>query len=196
MGYNTFWKAAEVTLIGYNVSRIRIASAELPPGSDGNRDASVVMHRAGFKHPDQEQVKYKGRWSEAALVQWAQKSTYGTIADSFSPQKYRYDVVRGFGYEASVVGILSSERPTADEMREIFLAVAKQYPQWRFAITRLSALDNKSRTMLGTAGVESSMITVLYNRTRYVLRGEEKVGDANRGGCEKAQGRAPHGGKG
>lgn len=162
------------------VRRVRLAASPLPKGKDGNRDASLTLLRPTFEDPDAKRVKFSGKWSPEAILQWVKKRSYPTTARVFDLQRYSHKALANAGWEACAVLVLQGQEGDGEAMQSMQPMIDKYQKEWRFVITSFGDLNDEQHDMLGLAPGSNSAISILREGRRYLLEGIDNLRDEKR----------------
>lgn len=162
------------------VRRVRLAASPLPKGKDGNRDASLTLLRPTFEDPDAKRVKFSGKWSPEAIVQWVKKRSYPTVARVFDSHMYSHKDLAETGWEAFAVLVLRGQDGSNEVVQSMQPMIDKYQKEWRFVTTTFGNLNDEQHDVLGLALGSEPTISILREGRRYLLQGVDNLRDEKR----------------
>jgi len=187
-----FFKAVEEQLREWDVAQISFAVIWLPKDKDAKSDSSLTFYRAGIKDPDEEEIDFAGAWSEDRIVSWVQKSSYPTIGQTFTRNKYAPQSMEVIGSVGAIVAVIDESPSTeSDEdkdddllrpqVEEALLPLATEMPEWRFVMAELSKLEEHENILLGVNAGEKPRIIVLgMDKKKFHLIGADAITSTNK----------------
>lgn len=186
------FKAIEEQLREWDVAQITFAVIWLPKDKDAKSDSSLTFYRAGIKDPDEEEIDFSGTWSEDRIASWVQKSSYPTIGQTFTRNKYAPQSMEAIGSFGAIVAVVdedpsieTDEEKNDDLLRpqveEALLPLATEMPEWRFVMAELSKLEEHENILLGVNAGEKARIIVLgMDKRKFHLIGENEITSTNK----------------